>query len=142
MEVVWCNFVTDKEISHRPTTAEERQYRLELVTLDKPANNSKGRVEVLTLPALPIANVRTCLSCRHFSADGVEKAELHMIRAQANGGDVNSWEPRRGCKTYAHVISTVDSFPCSRCSLSPGPGHGGDEDRRIWKGASREGTSC
>ena len=74
MEVVWCDSVTGKKISRRPMTAEERQHRLELVTPDKPADNGEGRAEVLALPAPPVANARTCLSCRHLSADGTEKA--------------------------------------------------------------------
>ncbi|MEX3726521.1 hypothetical protein AB4095_03555 [Bilophila wadsworthia] len=142
MEVVWCDSVTGKEISRRPMTAEERQHRLELVTPDKPADNGEGRAEVLTLPVPPAANARTCLSCRHLSADGTEKAEPCMACAQANGGDADNWEPRRECKTCAHVTSTVDGFPCGGCSLNPDPGHGGDEDRWTWKDAPKERIPC
>ena len=142
MEVAWCDSVTGKEISRRPMTAEERQHRLELVTPDKPADNGEGRAEVLTLPAPPAANARTCLSCRHLSADGTEKAEPCMACAQANGGDADNWEPRRECKTCAHVTSTVDGFPCGGCSLNPDPGHGGEEDRWTWKDAPKEGIPC
>jgi len=142
MEVVWCDSVTGKEISRRPMTAEERQHRLELVTPDKPADNGEGRAEVLTLPAPPAANACTCLSCRHLSADGTEKAEPCMACAQANGGDTDNWEPRRECKTCAHVTSTVDGFPCGGCSLNPDPGHGGDEDRWTWKDAPKERIPC
>ena len=142
MEVVWCDSVTGKEISRRPMTAEERQHRLELVTPDKPADNGEGRAEVLTLPVPPAANARTCLSCRHLSADGTEKAEPCMACAQANGGDADNWEPRRECKTCAHVTSTVDGFPCGGCSLNPDPGHGGDEDRWTWKDVSKTGMPC
>ena len=142
MEVVWCDSVTGKEISRRPMTAEERQHRLELVTPDKPADNGEGRAEVLTLPVPPAANARTCLSCRHLSADGTEKAEPCIACAQANGGDADNWEPRRECKTCAHVTSTVDGFPCGGCSLNPDPGHGGDEDRWTWKDAPKEGMPC
>ena len=142
MEVVWCDSVTGKEISRRPMTAEERQHRLELVTPDKSADNGEGRAEVLALPAPPAANARTCLSCRHLSADGTEKAEPCMACAQANGGDTDNWEPRRECKTCAHVTSTVDGFPCGGCSLNPDPGHGGDEDRWTWKDAPKEGMPC
>ena len=142
MEVGWCDSVTGKEISRRPMTAEERQHRLELVTPDKPADNGEGRAEVLTLPVPPAANARTCLSCRHLSADGTEKAEPCMACAQANGGDADNWEPRRECKTCAHVTSTVDGFPCGGCSLNPDPGHGGDEDRWTWKDAPKERIPC
>lgn len=142
MEVVWCDSVTGKEISRRPMTAEERQHRLELVTPDKPADNGEGRAEVLTLPVPPAANARTCLSCRHLSADGTEKAEPCMACAQANGGDADNWEPRRECKTCAHVTSTVDGFPYGGCSLNPDPGHGGDEDRWTWKDAPKERIPC
>ena len=142
MEVVWCDSLTGKEISRRPMTAEERQHRLELVTPDKSADNGEGRAEVLALPAPPAANARTCLSCRHLSADGTEKAEPCMACAQANGGDADNWEPRRECKTCAHVTSTVDGFPCGGCSLNPDPGHGGDEDRWTWKDAPKERIPC
>ena len=65
-----------------------------------------------------------------------------MACAQANGGDADNWEPRRGCKTRAHVTSTVDGFPCGGGSLNPDPGHGGEEDRWTWKDAPKEGMPC
>lgn len=142
MEIVWRDSVTDKEVSRRLMTAKEQQHRLELVTPDKPADNGEGRAEMLTLPALPTANARTCLSCRHPSADGTEKAEPCMACAQANGGDVDNWEPRRECKTCVYVTGTVDSFPCGGRNLSPDPGHGDDEDRWTWKDTPKEGIPC
>ena len=77
-----------------------------------------------------------------WRTDGTEKAEPCMACAQANGGDADNWEPRRECKTCAHVTSTVDGFPCGGCSLNPDPGHGGDEDRWTWKDAPKEGMPC
>lgn len=141
MEVVWCDSVTAKEISRRPMTAEERQHRFEIMAPDKPGDNGEDRAEVLTLPAPPAANARTCLSCRHLS-DGTERAKPCLTCVQANSGDADQWEPRRECKTCVHVTGTVDGFPCGGCSRNPDPDHGGDEDRWTWKDAPKEKGPC
>lgn len=142
MEVVWCDSVTGKEVSRHPMTAGKRQHRPELVTPDKPVNNDEGRAKVLTLPTPPTASTRTCLSCRHLSADDTGKVEPCMACTQANGDDADSWESRRRCKTRARVTSTVDGSPCGGYSLNPDPGHDSDEGRWTWKDTPKEGIPC
>ena len=108
---------------------------MNFVTPDKPADNGEGRAEVLTLPVPPAANARTCLSCRHLSADGTERPSPAWPAHRQTAAMPTTGNRAASAKTCAHVTSTVDGFPAAGCSLNPDPGHGGDEDRWTWKDA-------
>lgn len=128
-----------EEIMRRPMTNDEKRPTL----FDAPPD-AKGHSAPLgedpryreTPAPTPQAWGHTCIDCARM-ADGQDGAQAEECAScvQSGSGDLDSWQPRRECRTCNYKTMSVSMPPCNTCSRNPEADEDAEDDNWIWAGS-------